>query len=125
LGHESSAIDEDILSGCPHEPDRAASADLRARAIGSENAIIDSSQCGLGLGLGFIQDRRLRADMFFIRAQSTIRADGAPSAQVRTLQLEVFSYVRQCRRTAIARYTRQPRFWYGSKAHPYQNHGYG
>ena len=33
--------------------------------------------------------------MFFIRAQSAIRADGAPSAQVRSLQLEVSSYVRR------------------------------
>jgi hypothetical protein len=30
----------------------------------------------------------LRADMLFIRAQSVIRADGAPSAQARALQLE-------------------------------------
>jgi hypothetical protein len=32
---------------------------------------------------GFIQDRRLRTDVFFIRAQSTIRADGFSSAQHR------------------------------------------
>jgi len=32
-------------------------------------------------GLFFSQDRRLRADVFFIRAQSTIRADGFSSAQ--------------------------------------------
>jgi len=31
--------------------------------------------------------------MLFIRAQSAIRADGAPSAQVRSLQFEVSSYV--------------------------------
>jgi len=31
----------------------------------------------------------LRADVLFIRAQSAIRADGPPSAQVRSLQLEV------------------------------------
>jgi len=34
------------------------------------------SLCGV-----FMQDRRLRADVLFIRAQSAIRADGAPSAQ--------------------------------------------
>jgi len=32
--------------------------------------------------------------MLFIRAQSAIRADGAPSAQVRSQQFEVSSYVR-------------------------------
>ncbi|TAK71619.1 MAG: hypothetical protein EPO19_04050 [Betaproteobacteria bacterium] len=32
---------------------------------------------------GFIQDRRLRADVLFIRAQSAIRADGFSSAQQR------------------------------------------
>jgi transcription elongation factor GreA len=32
---------------------------------------------------GFIQDRRLRADVLFIRVQSTIRADGFSSAQDR------------------------------------------
>jgi hypothetical protein len=33
----------------------------------------------------------LRADVFFIRAQSAIRADGPPSAQARALQLDVWS----------------------------------
>jgi len=33
------------------------------------------------VGFAFIQDRRLRADAFFIRAQSAIRADGFSSAQ--------------------------------------------
>jgi len=33
--------------------------------------------------LGFIQDRRLRADRVIVRAQSAIRADGPPSAQAR------------------------------------------
>jgi hypothetical protein len=32
-------------------------------------------------GVAFIQDRRLRTDALFIRAQSTIRADGFSSAQ--------------------------------------------
>jgi hypothetical protein len=31
----------------------------------------------------------LRADTLFIRAQSTIRADGAPSAQARSLPLDM------------------------------------
>jgi hypothetical protein len=50
----------------------------------------------------FIQDRRLCADVLFIRAQSVIRADGPPSAQARTLLLDVFSCVCRCRRAAIA-----------------------
>jgi hypothetical protein len=37
------------------------------------------------LGVVFIQDRRLRTDVLFIRAQSTIRADGLSSAQNRSL----------------------------------------
>jgi len=38
---------------------------------------------------GFLQDRRLRADALFIRAQSAIRADGPPSAQAQAIQFEV------------------------------------
>jgi hypothetical protein len=37
----------------------------------------------------------LRADVLFIRAQSTIRADGPPSAQERALQFDVSFYVDQ------------------------------
>jgi hypothetical protein len=37
---------------------------------------------------GGIQDRQLRADVLFIRAQLTIRADGFSSAQHSTLQLQ-------------------------------------
>jgi hypothetical protein len=37
----------------------------------------------------------LRADVLFIRVQSTIRADGTPSAQVRALQLDVLLQVDQ------------------------------
>jgi hypothetical protein len=44
-----------------------------------------------------MQDRRSRADVLFIRTQSTIRADGPPSAQVRALQLDVLLYVDQWR----------------------------
>jgi hypothetical protein len=51
--------------------------------------------------------------VLFIRAQSAIRADGAPSAQVLALQIDVSCYVRHCRRATIARYARQPRFLYG------------
>jgi hypothetical protein len=36
-------------------------------------------------GFALIRDRRLRADTLFIRVQSTIRADGTPSAQVQTI----------------------------------------
>jgi hypothetical protein len=56
-----------------------------------------------GLGVVFIQDRRLRADVLFIRAQSAIGAGGAPSAQVRLPQFELSSYVDRCRRAVIAR----------------------
>jgi len=47
--------------------------------------------------------------VLFIRAQSAIRADGAPSAQVRSLQLDVWSYVARFRRSghcALARANR-------------------
>jgi len=50
------------------------------KRIRSKNMVVDKSKSGLGLD--FIQDRRLRAVTLFIRAQSAIRADGAPSAQV-------------------------------------------
>ncbi len=52
---------------------------------------------------GLIQDRRLCADRFFIRAQSAIRADGTPSAQARSPQSEVSACVSQGRGSAIAR----------------------
>jgi len=39
--------------------------------------------------LVFIQDRRLRADGLIIRAQSMIRADGPPSAQI---QVQLFAF---------------------------------
>jgi len=45
------------------------------------------------LELDIIRDRRWCADMLFIRAPSTIRADGATSAQERVLQFDVSSYV--------------------------------
>ena len=61
-----------------------------------------------------MQDRRLRKDVLFIRAQSTIRADGAPSAQVRAMQFEILCHLSRYRRTAIARSARQPRFLYGA-----------
>jgi hypothetical protein len=52
------------------------------KRIRTENMVMDKSNPGLG----FLQDRRLCADALFIRAQSTIRADGAPSAQARSQQ---------------------------------------
>jgi len=55
----------------------------------------------------------LGADVLFIRAQSAIRADGAPSAQARALQLDVFSYPRRCRRDAVAR-SRAPTVFFGT-----------
>jgi len=58
--------------------------------------------------LVFIQDRRLRADVLFIRAQSAIRADGPPSAQARSAQLEISPYFDRWRRATIARCARQP-----------------
>jgi len=67
----------------------------------------------------------LRADALFIRALSVIRADGSPSAQARAPQFDLASFDRLRRQTAIARSARQPCFWYGWKAHPYQKHGYG
>jgi len=51
--------------------------------IRTENTVMNKSNNDLGLGS--IQDRRLRADVLFIRAQSTIRADGFSSAQFRKL----------------------------------------
>jgi len=56
------------------------------KRIRTENTVMDKSKNGLGLG--FIQDRRLRADVLFIRAQSTIRADGSSSAQHRNSATE-------------------------------------
>jgi hypothetical protein len=46
-----------------------------------ENTVMNKNNDDLGLA--FIQDRRSRADARFIRAQSTIRADGFSSAQHR------------------------------------------
>jgi hypothetical protein len=48
--------------------------------------------------------------MLFVRARSVIRADGAPSAQVRATQIELSSCVDQCRRATIARSAREPCF---------------
>ncbi|MBI5910863.1 MAG: hypothetical protein HY848_13035 [Betaproteobacteria bacterium] len=48
----------------------------------------------------------MRADVLFIRAQSAIRADGTPSAQARSLRLDVSYYADRCRRSghcALAR----------------------
>ncbi|MBE0624349.1 MAG: hypothetical protein IH606_06000 [Burkholderiales bacterium] len=71
---------------------------------------------------GFSKDRQLRADVLFIRAQLTIRADGPPSAQVLTPQLEISSDICRYLQANIARCAakqvllgdaRQPCFLYG------------
>ncbi|MFH1044200.1 MAG: hypothetical protein V1796_03935 [Pseudomonadota bacterium] len=54
------------------------------KRIRTKNRVMDKSKGSLGL----IQDRRLRADVLFIRTQSAIRADGSPSAQDGALQCE-------------------------------------
>jgi len=48
----------------------------------------------------------LHADVLFIRMQSTIRADGPPSAQARVPQFEASSEVCSEEGAAIARFTR-------------------
>jgi len=53
--------------------------------IGTKNTVLEKINNSAG---GVIQDRRLRADMLFIRAQSAIRADGSPSAQAQSPQLD-------------------------------------
>jgi len=61
---------------------------------------------------GFIQDRRLRADRFIVRAQSTIRADMTPAAQAKNVVCPRFSCGRLPIAT-IARSARQPCFLHG------------
>jgi hypothetical protein len=61
------------------------------KRIRAENRVMDKNSNGMGV---LIQDRRLRADGFIVRAQSVIRADGAPSAQVLALRLDVSCPVR-------------------------------
>ena len=51
------------------------------KRIRAEDTVMDKIKGRLRVV--FIQDRRLRTDRFFIRAQSTIRADGFLSAQYR------------------------------------------
>jgi hypothetical protein len=51
-------------------------------------------------GFAFVQDRRLRADVLFIRTQSAIRADGTPSAQA---QSRLFESPHQIRRGELKR----------------------
>jgi len=78
--------------------------------IREENMVIDKATTAWFV---FIQDRRLCADVLFIRAQSAIRADGPPSAQARTLQFELSTYIRRGWRPGIARSARQPCFLHG------------
>ncbi|MBI5911390.1 MAG: hypothetical protein HY848_15745 [Betaproteobacteria bacterium] len=65
-------------------PLRAARANLvfgtDEKRIRTKITVMDKSNNGFGFA--FIRDPRLRTDVLFIRAQSTIRADGPPSAQV-------------------------------------------
>ena len=61
------------------------------KRIRTKNTVISKTKKGIGVAL--IQDRRRRADVPFIRMQSVIRADGAPSAQARVLQFAVSRYV--------------------------------
>ncbi|MBI5912586.1 MAG: hypothetical protein HY848_21860, partial [Betaproteobacteria bacterium] len=70
-----------------------------------------------GLVFVFIQDRRLRADVLFIRAQSTIRADGPPSAQVRSLQLDISLYFDRYRRSGHCALARANRVFGTDKKH--------
>jgi len=57
------------------------------KRIRTKNTVMVKSNSILGLILR--QDRRLRADVFFIRTQSAIRAAGAPAAQVRRSGLDL------------------------------------
>jgi hypothetical protein len=57
---------------------------------------------------GSIQDRRLCADGFIVRAQSAIRAAGPPAAQARATLLGILCHVGHDCRSAIARSARQP-----------------
>ncbi|MBI5911220.1 MAG: hypothetical protein HY848_14870 [Betaproteobacteria bacterium] len=65
--------------------------------IRTENTVLDKTRTARG----FVQDRRLRADVLFIRAQSTIRADGPPSAQAQAPKSEVSSDVCRYREAAL------------------------
>jgi hypothetical protein len=56
------------------------------KRIRTENTVMDKNRQDLGIAL--IQDRRLRADVLFIRTQSAIRADGTPSAQAQSRRFE-------------------------------------
>jgi hypothetical protein len=54
------------------------------RFLHGQKASVQKTRFGLKAMpvLAFIQDRRLRADGFIIRAQAAIRADGFSSAQI-------------------------------------------
>jgi len=66
----------------------------------------------------------LRADALFIRAQSAIRADGAPSAQVPSLQFDVFRESANVAARSL-RALRANRVFGTDKNDPYQKRGYG
>jgi hypothetical protein len=69
----------------------------------------------------------LRAEVLLIRAQSAIRADGAPSAQVRALQFEVSAGVQPVSadvQQRPLRAARANRDFCTDKKHPCRNRGY-
>jgi len=74
---------------------------------------------------GFIQDRRSRTDVPFIRARSTIRADGSPSAPVLTPSIAEISCGCQGGFAGVARYRAPTVLLVRIKSHPSQKYGYG
>jgi hypothetical protein len=54
------------------------------KRIRTKNTVMEKTKGGFASVL--IQDRRLSADVLFVRAQSAIRADGPPSAQGLAMQ---------------------------------------
>jgi len=81
----------------------------------SKNTVMEKSNNGFGFA--FIQDRRLGTDVLFIRAQSTIRADGPPSAQVRSLPLDISVYFDRYRGSGICALARANRVLGTDKKH--------
>jgi hypothetical protein len=71
------------------------------KRIRTENTVMN--KCTGGVGVAFLQDRRLRTDTLFIRAQPAIRADGPLSAQAWALLLELSCFVRATSRSANRR----------------------
>jgi len=55
--------------------------------------------------------------VLFIRAQSVIRADGAPSAQALALQFDLFAYIRRCARSGHCALARANRIFCTNEKH--------